>query len=385
MKDTKISQMGTQLFVWLLTIPAFCGCFESPQEIINDLREGPGTPTPRILGAGEGRVFYELAVEGTADPASFAGPQITLSGVNFEDKQKETVLAFVPHRARDIRVTDTHAAWIRSDLGTVELLDRATNTVRTVFEAEDGRIEDLRLTLSRLVIMTSSVAYFPGPSEIIFFEDLSSLQETRTLAFASLGNFDVYGDFLVVEETVRDSVPSDINLINLQTNEQIALLSDQPVFAGPFINGQFVVWGQFQNIAELFLDEGAPVIAYSIATGEKRVVTRLGEGKLSEFEALLRGSPLPHDSLRGLGGHFVLTTSTRRTGDRIYDQVNLHDLITGEVKRIGDFSSAEETIFNSPGSNQVALFETFAVWYNGRSNRLVMYELDSGVKKKVKP
>lgn len=385
MQDSKTSQMWTQLCVWLLAITAFYGCSESPQEIINALRQGPGTPAPQILGVGEGQVFYELAIEDSADPISSTPPQVTVRGVSFEDKSMETVLAFVPEGARQIQVTDTHVAWVGSGRTTVELLDRATDTVRNVLETEDGFVDDLKLTLSRLVIMTSSLPFSAGASELIFFEDLGLLQETRTLAFQNLSSFDVHGDFLVVEQHASDFLSSDIILINLQTNEQLPLISDQIVFSGPFISDQFVVWGQIQNVVELFLDEGAPVIAYSIATGEQRVVTRLGEGKISELEALLRGEPLPNDSVRGLGRNFVLTTRTRRVGERINDQVNLHDLNTGEVKRIGDFSSAKETIFNSIHENQVALFETFAVWYNGRSNRLVMYELDSGIKKKVKP
>lgn len=380
MQETRTSQLWTPLCVWLLAMTAFYGCSESPQEIINALREGPGTPAPQILGVGEGQIFYELAVEDSADSASFTPPQITLRSVSFEDKSKETVLAFVPQGARHVRVTDTHVVWAGPEIGVVELLDRATNTVRTVLETEDGFVDDLKLTLSRLVVWK-----FSHPSsELIFFEDLSVPQETRTLAFEDLISFDVYGDFLVIMQNVGDFVSSEITLFNLQTNE-LTLISDQLAFEGPFISGEFIVWGQVPNLLELFLDEGAPVIAYSLATGEQRVVARLGEGNISEFEALLRGAPLPSDSLRGLGGHFVLTTSTRRVGERVYDQVNLHDLITGDVKRIGDFSSEQETIFNSIHENQVALFDTFAVWYNGRSNRLVMYELDSGIKKKVKP
>lgn len=380
MQVTKTFQVWTRLCVWLLAMTAFHGCSESPEEIINALREGPGTPAPQILGVGAGQIFYELAVEDSADPISSTPLQITFRSVSFEDKSKETVLAFVPQGARHVQITETHVAWVGPEIGVVELLDRATNTVRTVLETEDGFVDDLKLTLSRLVVWK-----FSHPSsELVFFEDLSVPQETRTLAFEDLISFDVYGDFLVIMQNVGEFVSSEITLFNLQTNE-LTLISDQLVFEGPFINGEFIVWGQVPNFLELFLDEGAPVVAYSLVTGEQRVVTRLGEGLISEFEALLRGSPLPSDSLRGLGGHFVLTTSTRWVGERVYDQVNLHDLVTGDVKRIGDFSSEKETIFNSIHENQVALFETFAVWYNGRSNRLVMYELDSGIKKKVKP
>jgi hypothetical protein len=358
---------------------ALCGCspdlLPTPEQVIDDLLEGPGQPDPEIIGASGDRVLYMQPPEELQVSDWLPLVTANLYSRSLQTGQTELLAPLLDGSVRAQMHSDADVVvWFEND--TVFVLNLADGRQKVLFVAgAEQSVDRVVLAGRRVLIAVDST----DTTELVFHDLISGI-ETVVYEGARVRDFDVAGEMLAL------ATLSDVLLVSMDTLEQTVLVTNELVATGPFIDGQWVVWSGATRFEDDLGSSRLQAVAHDMSTGATNVLVTLHEGLYSFYEDVIAGRVTAPLWLRGAsGGQAVVSASTLH--DFVYrERVRLYSLESpGESREIGDFDIDINHVWDGGVASQVKVFDSRVLWYNPDGNRIVVYDLETLRKQKFKP